>query len=89
MQDLQTTTLRKVRNGLIPFLGLLYFAAFIDRVNVGFAAEQMHRDLGFSAFVYGLGAGAMAFIQARSASIACDFCSASPRRGSSPALSIT
>jgi ACS family tartrate transporter-like MFS transporter len=57
MPDLETTTLRKVRNGLIPFLGLLYFAAFIDRVNVGFAAEQMHRDLGFSAFVYGLGAG--------------------------------
>ena len=57
MPDLETTTLRKVRNGLIPFLGLLYFAAFIDRVNIGFAAEQMHRDLGFSAFVYGLGAG--------------------------------
>jgi ACS family tartrate transporter-like MFS transporter len=35
----------------------LYFAAFIDRVNVGFAAAQMHRDLGFSAYVYGLGAG--------------------------------
>jgi ACS family tartrate transporter-like MFS transporter len=57
MPDLEITTLRKVRNGLIPFLGLLHFAAFIDRVNVGFAAERMHRDLGFSPFVYGLGAG--------------------------------
>jgi MFS transporter, ACS family, tartrate transporter len=35
----------------------MYFAAFIDRVNVGFAAAQMNRDLGFSAYVYGLGAG--------------------------------
>jgi len=51
------TALRKVRTRLVTFLGLLYFAAFIDRVNVGFAAAQMHRDLGFSPSVYGLGAG--------------------------------
>jgi len=49
--------LRKVRTRLVAFLGVLYFAAFIDRVNVGFAAAQMHRDLGFSPSVYGLGAG--------------------------------
>jgi MFS transporter, ACS family, tartrate transporter len=55
--DLETSTLRKVARRLIPFMGLLYFAAFIDRVNVGFAAVQMNRDLGFSAYVYGLGAG--------------------------------
>ena len=54
---LERSVLRKVRNRLIPFLGLLYFAAFIDRVNVGFAAAQMNRDLGFSPYVYGLGAG--------------------------------
>src|SRR4029079_14925425 len=51
------TALRKVRTRLVAFLGLLYFAAFIDRVNVGFAAAQMHRALEFSAYVYGLGAG--------------------------------
>ncbi len=55
--DIAASTLRKVGRRLIPFLGLLYFAAFIDRVNVGFAAAQMNRDLGFSAYVYGLGAG--------------------------------
>lgn len=44
-------------NRLIPYVALLYFAAFIDRVNVSFAAAQMNRDLGFSAYVYGLGAG--------------------------------
>jgi hypothetical protein len=37
--DLETTALRKVRNRLIPFLGLLYFAAFIDRVNISFAVD--------------------------------------------------
>ena len=55
--DLESSTLKKVGWRLIPFLGVLYFAAFIDRVNVGFAAAQMNRDLGLSAYVYGLGAG--------------------------------
>ncbi|MGC1523373.1 MAG: MFS transporter [Steroidobacteraceae bacterium] len=54
---LEASALKKIRSRLIPFLGLLYFAAFIDRVNVGFAAIQMNRDLGFSPYVYGLGAG--------------------------------
>ncbi len=55
--DVADRALRKVGIRLVPFLGALYFAAFLDRVNVGFAAEQMHRDLGFSDFAYGLGAG--------------------------------
>ena len=41
---------------LIPFLMLLYFANYLDRVNVGFAALTMNRDLGFSPSVYGLAA---------------------------------
>jgi MFS family permease len=57
LTDPGASALRKVRNRLVAFLGLLYFAAFIDRTNVGFAAMQMHRDLGFSDAVYGLGAG--------------------------------
>ena len=55
--DPGTTALAKVRRHLVVFLGALYLAAFVDRVNVGFAAQQMHRDLGFSASVYGFGAG--------------------------------
>lgn len=55
--DTELTTLRKVQWRLLPFLGLLYFAAFVDRVNVGFAAAQMNRDLGLSSEAYGLGAG--------------------------------
>lgn len=42
---------------LIPFITLLYVVGFIDRSNVGFAALTMNRDLGFSAPVFGLGAG--------------------------------
>ncbi len=42
---------------IVPFLMLCYFVAFIDRVNVGFAALHMNKDLGFSSTVYGVGAG--------------------------------
>ena len=42
---------------LIPFVMLLYFIAYLDRVNVGFAALTMNTDLGFSGTVYGIGAG--------------------------------
>ena len=46
-----------LRRRLIPFLFLLYVVAYLDRVNIGFAALDMNRDLGFSATVYGLGSG--------------------------------
>ena len=42
---------------LIPFMILLYLVNYIDRVNVGFAALTMNKDLGFSPSVFGLGAG--------------------------------
>ena len=42
---------------LVPFLFLLYIVAYLDRINVGFAALQMQQDLGLSDVVYGLGAG--------------------------------
>lgn len=54
---LERATLAKVTRRLIPFLLLLYVIAWLDRVNVGFAALQMNRELGFSAAVYGFGAG--------------------------------
>ena len=47
----------KARRRLIPFLFLLYIVAYLDRVNVGFAALQMNEALGFSARTYGLGSG--------------------------------
>jgi ACS family tartrate transporter-like MFS transporter len=42
---------------IVPFLLLAYIMAYIDRVNVSFAALQMNADLGFSATVYGFGGG--------------------------------
>jgi len=55
--DLQARTLRKISLRIVPFIMLLYFVAFIDRVNVGFAALTMNKDLGFSPTVFGFGAG--------------------------------
>jgi len=48
---------RKVAWRLVPFLGICYLAAYLDRVNVGFAKLQMLGDLSFSNTVYGIGAG--------------------------------
>jgi ACS family tartrate transporter-like MFS transporter len=47
----------KVAWRLFPFIGLLYVACFLDRVNVGFAALTMNKDLGISDVAYGLGSG--------------------------------
>jgi len=49
--------LRKTSRRLLPFLFVLYVAAFLDRINVGFAQLQMKGDLGFGDAVYGLGTG--------------------------------
>ena len=54
---LEQVTVAKVTRRLLPFLFLLYIVCFLDRVNVGFAALEMNRDLGFSPAVYGFGAG--------------------------------
>lgn len=56
-QSIRERVMRKASLRLIPFMGLLYFVAFLDRVNIGFAALSMNEDLGFSATVYGTGAG--------------------------------
>jgi ACS family tartrate transporter-like MFS transporter len=46
---------------LIPFMILLYLVSFLDRVNVGFAALTMNKDLGFTPFIFGWGAGIFFF----------------------------
>jgi MFS transporter, ACS family, tartrate transporter len=48
---------RKIAWRLIPFLMLLYMVAFLDRVNVSFAALTMNRDLGITESAYGFAAG--------------------------------
>jgi len=56
-EEVPSATLRKITRRLIPFLFLLYIVAWLDRVNVGFAALQMNSDLGFSSAAFGLGSG--------------------------------
>jgi D-galactonate transporter len=55
---LESRTVRKVTARLLPLVVACYFAAFLDRVNVSFAALTMNADLGLTATQYGLGAGA-------------------------------
>jgi D-galactonate transporter len=51
------TVYRKVGARLIPLLFICYIAAYLDRVNLGFAKLQMQQALSLSDKVYGLGAG--------------------------------
>src|SRR5262245_41561105 len=55
--EFEATTIRRVTLRLLPFLMVCYFVSFVDRVNLGFAALQMVRDLNLSATVFGLGGG--------------------------------
>ena len=54
---LEAVTMRKITLRIVPFLMICYFVAFVDRVNAGFAALQMNKDVGLSASVFGLGGG--------------------------------
>jgi MFS transporter, ACS family, tartrate transporter len=54
---LEEETMRRVKLRLVPFLCICFFVAYLDRVNVGFAALAMNKDLGLSATAYGFGAG--------------------------------
>ena len=55
--SLESRTIRRVTLRLVPFLVLCYFVAYLDRVNVGFAALTMSKDLGLSQTAFGFGAG--------------------------------
>jgi MFS transporter, ACS family, 4-hydroxyphenylacetate permease len=48
------SVVRKVSRRLIPFLFLLYVFAYLDRINIGFAALSMNRDLGLTATMFGI-----------------------------------
>jgi MFS transporter, ACS family, tartrate transporter len=57
MSTLEISTIAKVTKRLVPFLIICYFVAYLDRVNVGFAALTMNKDLGLSQTAFGFGAG--------------------------------
>jgi MFS transporter, ACS family, tartrate transporter len=57
MQSLEARTIGKVSARLVPYLIVCYFVAYLDRVNVGFAALTMNKALGLTATMFGFGAG--------------------------------
>lgn len=52
----EAAVIAKLTWRLMPFLFLLYIVAYLDRINVGFAALQMQQELHFNDAVYGFGA---------------------------------
>src|SRR5260370_20636579 len=54
----ERSTMRKVYWRLLPISILTYFLCYLDRINVGFAALTMNKDLGLDAAIYGMAAGA-------------------------------
>ncbi|MEU6737524.1 MFS transporter [Streptomyces physcomitrii] len=56
-QGIPEQAIRKVRRRVLPVIVLLYFIAYLDRNNVGFARAGLEEDLGLSDAAYGLGAG--------------------------------
>ena len=55
---LERATMRKIYWRMLPFAILTYFLCYLDRINVGFAALTMNKDLGLDAATYGMAAGA-------------------------------
>ena len=55
--SIEQRTVHRIAWRIVPFVMVLYFVAFVDRVNIGFAALTMNRDVGLSASAYGFGAG--------------------------------
>jgi ACS family tartrate transporter-like MFS transporter len=55
--DLQARVVRKLTWRILPFVTLLYFVSFLDRVNIGFAAITMNKDLGLTPAMFGLCGG--------------------------------
>jgi ACS family tartrate transporter-like MFS transporter len=55
--DIGPATMRKVAWRIVPFCILLFIVAFIDRINVGFAALEMNHALGIGSEAFGFGVG--------------------------------
>ncbi len=56
-EDFESRTMGKVRLRILPLVFVLYVVAFIDRINIGFAALTMNRELAITSQQYGLIAG--------------------------------
>jgi MFS transporter, ACS family, tartrate transporter len=54
---LEASTIRKISRRIVPFIVVLYFLSFLNRVNVGFAGLTMNREIGLTPAMFGFGAG--------------------------------
>jgi MFS transporter, ACS family, tartrate transporter len=60
-QAIESRTIAKVSWRLLPLVAVAYCIAYIDRSNISVASLTMNKDLGFSAYLYGWGAGIFFF----------------------------
>src|SRR6185437_14171548 len=60
-QPIESRTIAKVSWRLLPLVALAYCIAYVDRSNISFASLTMNKDLGFTAYIYGWGAGIFFF----------------------------
>jgi sugar phosphate permease len=81
----ERSTMRKVYWRLLPLSILAYFLCYLDRINVGFAALTMNKDLGLDAATYGMAAGAFFWAISCSRCRATSFWKKSARGCGSPA----
>jgi len=59
--EIEARTLRKLQTRIIPFVFALLVIALVDRVNIGFAALSMNKELAVSSQQYGFLAGIFFF----------------------------
>ena len=57
IRTIEQTTMRKVYWRVLPIAAASYFFCYLDRINVGFAALTMNKDLGLDAATFGFAAG--------------------------------
>ncbi|MGE7663401.1 MFS transporter [Peribacillus sp. NPDC097197] len=57
IQEIEKSTLKKTMVRILPFILVLYIVAFLDRVNMGYAALEMNAELALSAEMFGLLSG--------------------------------
>src|SRR5436309_14928190 len=60
-EAVEAGTIRKVRTRILPFLFLVYIICFLDRINIGFAALTMNKELAITSQQFGLLAGIFFF----------------------------
>src|SRR5258708_10883064 len=58
VRSIEQVTMRKVYLRILPFAALTYFFCYLDRINVGFAALTMNKEIGLDPATYGMAAGA-------------------------------